>query len=249
MIAVTRDVSPNVAQCELTHIGRQPIDYQRAVEQHEAYRRTLERLGCVVIALAADPDYPDSVFVEDTAVVFDDVAVITRPGARSRREETGPVATALAPHRRLAHVASPATLDGGDVLVLGDRIHVGLSSRTAGDAIGQLASLSGRQAAGVELRDCLHLKTAVTRVSSDTLLINPRWVSPDAFGGWKRIEVDPEEPFGANALIVGETVVYPEAFPRTRARLEAAGLEVVTVEASELAKAEGGVTCCSLLVT
>ena len=248
MIAITRGVSPSVAQCELTHIDRQPIDFGRAAAQHEAYRRTLDELGCTMIEIDAADEHPDCVFIEDTAVIFDDLAVITRPGAASRRNETEAVAAVLAEHRLLARIDEPATVDGGDVLVLGDRIYVGLSSRTSGNALEQLAALTGRRVTGVELRDCLHLKTAATRVSDDTLLVNPAWVTPAVFEGWRSIEVDPDEPFGANALVAGGTVVYPEAFPRTRHRMEAIGLRVVTVDASELAKAEGGVTCCSLLL-
>jgi len=248
MIAVTRDVSPSVAQCELTHLARTPIDYGRAVAQHRQYRALLASLGWEVIDLPGDAAHPDCVFIEDTAVVLDDVAVITRPGAPSRRGEVPPVAAELARHRRLVTIENPATLDGGDVLVLDDTIYVGLSSRSNETALEQLRALTGRRVVGVPLQGALHLKTAITRISHDALLVNRDWLDVTPFAGWTLIDVDPAEPFGANALLAGEAVVYPTAFPRTRAKLEAHGLTVHTIDADELAKAEGGVTCCALLL-
>jgi dimethylargininase len=246
MIALTRDVSPAIAKAEVTHIERVPIDYERAVAQHRQYCELLQSLGCVVVELPGDPRHPDCVFIEDTAVVLDDVAVITRPGALSRRGETAVVAEALSSLRPLVHIEAPATLDGGDVLVFGDTIYVGLSSRSNAAAIEQLRAKTGREVIGVPVHGALHLKTAVTQVSADTLLVNPEWVDTAVFSGWSFIDVDPAEPFGANAVLIGEQVVYARAFPRTLERLR--GLDVHLVDADELAKAEGGVTCCSLLV-
>jgi len=248
MIAITRDVSPSVALCELTHLARTPIDYDRAVAQHRQYRALLTSLGWQVIDLSADAAHPDCVFIEDTAVVLDDVAVITRPGAPSRRGETPPVAAELARHRRVVTIEAPATLDGGDVLVLDDTIYVGLSSRSNEAGVDQLRTLTGRNVIGIPLHGALHLKTAVTRVSRDALVVNREWLDVTPFAGWTLIDVDPSEPFGANALFTGEAIVYPTAFPLTRARLEAHGITVHTVDAGELAKAEGGVTCCALLL-
>jgi dimethylargininase len=246
VIAITRDVSPSIAHAELTHLERVPIDYERARLQHEAYRRLLASLGCEVLSLPADAAYPDCVFIEDTAVIFDDMAVITRPGAESRRGEVDVVAEALAPFRPLVRVEAPATLDGGDVLVLRDRIYVGSSSRTNAAAVSQLQELTGREVVRVDVHGALHLKTAVTAVSDSALLVNREWVDTAPFAGWTLIDAD--EPFGANALRVGDALIYPAAFARTRARLEAFGINVRTIEADELAKAEGGVTCCSLLL-
>ena len=242
-IAITRDVSPSIAQCELTHLARSPIDYERAREQHRQYRDVLASLGCSVIELPADAAYPDSVFVEDTAIVLEDLAVITRPGAESRRGETRAIEEALSPYRRLVRIDAPATLDGGDVLVLDDTIYIGLSARSNDAALEQLGRITGREVIGVRVDGCLHLKSAVTRVSGDALLVNREWVDVAPFAGWTLIDV--EEPFGANALLVDEVVVYPRAFPRTLAKL--ASFDVRLVDAYELAKAEGGVTCCSLV--
>ena len=249
-IAITRKVSPAIAHCELTHLEREPIDAARAAAQHGEYEACLAGLGCELRGLPAEPDLPDSVFVEDCAVVLDEVAVITRPGAASRRPETASIAAALKPHRPLVHVREPATLDGGDVLVLDRKLFVGRSSRSDSGGIEQLAGLLaplGYEVLGLPLRGCLHLKSAVTRVGPDVVLLNPDQVDGAAFGSMRRVEVDPAEPAGANALLVGETVIYPSAFPRTRGRLEALGIRVASVDVSELAKAEGGVTCCSLL--
>jgi dimethylargininase len=248
MIAITRDVSPSIADAELTHLERVQIDYERAREQHEEYRALLVSLGCEVISLPGDAAYPDCVFIEDTAVVLDDVAVITRPGAESRRGEVGVVAEALASLRPLVRITAPATLDGGDVLVLDERIYVGRSERSNKDALAQLRQLTGREVIGVDLHGALHLKTAVTRVSRDTLLVNREWIDVAPFAGRTLLDVDPAEPFGANAVLLDDVVIYPVAFSRTRAKLESRGIQVRTVHADELAKAEGGVTCCSLLV-
>jgi dimethylargininase len=202
-----------------------------------------------VISLPGDAAYPDCVFVEDTAIVLDELAVITRPGAESRRGEVDVVAEALARFRPLVRIEAPATLDGGDVVVLGERIFAGLSSRTNEEALAQLARLTGREVIGVRTDGALHLKTAITRVSDDALLANREWIDVAPFAGFTLIDVDPEEPFGGNAVLLRDTVIYPTAFPKTRARLEAHGLNVRTVDADELAKVEGGVTCCSLLVS
>ncbi|MBK6646783.1 MAG: dimethylargininase [Anaerolineales bacterium] len=250
-IAVTRRISPRLNECEITHIERAPIDLDTARAQHDAYVHLLADLGCQVIELPEEPDLPDSVFVEDTAFILPEVAVITRPGADSRRPEVETIIPALAPFRPLLHVAPPATVDGGDVLVAGKNIFIGLSTRSNRGAVDQLNSLLddyGYKAWGVELKDCLHLKTAVTRVDDATLLINPNWVDPSNFPGFDLIEVDASEPFAANCLPVRGKIIYPTTFPATRKRLEEKGFLIAPVDLSELAKAEGAVTCCSLIV-
>jgi dimethylargininase len=250
LIAITREVSPAITQCELTHLERVPIDYENARSQHAEYMAALRRLGLQVHSLPAEPDLPDSVFVEDTAIVLDECAVITRPGADSRKPEIESIARALAPHRTLFHIQAPATLDGGDVLRLDKTLYVGLSSRTNQEGVDQLRGFLepfGYSVEGASVTGCLHLKTAITHVGADTLLVNPAMIGKDGFPGWNFIEVDPAEPFAANALLVGDRLVYPSAYPLTQARLEAGGIQLILVDASELAKAEGGVTCCSLI--
>jgi len=265
LLAFTRAVPPSIGRCELTYIAREPIDYARAVQEHAAYEACLRALGCEVRRLPDAPDLPDSVFVEDTAIVFDDLAVITRPGAASRRPELDAMAAALGPHRRLAFIESPGTLDGGDVLVTPGRVFVGISGRTNPDGVRQLATHLaplGLDVLPVPVSGCLHLKSAVTLAghrpgargsqgaTSDTILvINPAWVDPAVFAGLALIEVDPQEPAAANVLRIADRLVCAEAHPRTRQRLEAYGLPTVAVPAAELAKAEGGVTCCSVMLT
>jgi len=250
-LAITRDVSPRFNECEITHIERTPIDLDIACTQHHAYVQALKQLGCAVLELPAEPDLPDSVFVEDTALVLPDVALLTRPGADSRKPETESIAQALTPYRELVRITAPATVDGGDILVLGKEIYVGLSTRSNQAAIDQMNKLLGSygcHVTGVEMHDCLHLKSAVTRVDENTLLINRRWVDVENFEGFSLIDIDPSEPFAANCLPVNGAIVYPTAFPKTRRILEEKGHKVKLVQVDELAKAEGAVTCCSLLV-
>ncbi|HEX6693109.1 MAG TPA: arginine deiminase family protein [Longimicrobiales bacterium] len=252
MIALTRDVPPSIVECELTHRSRCPIDVDRAIAQHESYQATLASLGCTILRLPAAPHLPDSVFVEDTAVVLPDIAIITRPGAESRRPETASMAEALSAYRPLAFVEAPGTLDGGDVLRIGSRLFVGRSLRSNTEGIRQLAALVAPHyfdIITVDLTGCLHLKSAVTQVGDDTLLINRAWVDASPFDGMALIDVEADESGAANALLVGETVVFPAAYPRTRLLLEEYGFDVRIVEADELEKAEAGVTCCSVLVT
>jgi len=266
----------------LTHLARTPIDYARAVVEHHEYEDLLRRLGCRVERLPDAPELPDSVFVEDTAVVFDEVAVIARPGAASRQPEVDAMAAALQPYRRLEFIEPPGTLDGGDVLVTPGRVFVGLSGRTNEDGMRQLASHvapCGFEVIGVPVTGCLHLKSAVTLLSlppkggshgeslppkggsygknmwlpplggRSMLLINPEWVDSAHFSGFDLIEIDPAEPAAANVLRIGDTVICAAEFPQTRRRIEAKGLITASVPAGELAKAEGGLTCCSVLVT
>ena len=251
IIALTRAVSPAIARCELTHLERTPIDVGIARAQHEAYERCLEAAGCVVHRLDSGADMPDSVFIEDIAVVFDEIAVITRPGAESRRIETPAVADLVARYRPVRRIAEPATLDGGDVLGVGRTVFVGTSARTNAAGITQLrCSLRplGYEVREVEVDSCLHLKSAMTALSDELLLVNRAWIPTAALGGFDAVEVHPDEPFGANVVRLADRVVHAAAFPRTRERIEQRGIRVESVDLSQLAKAEGAVTCCSILI-
>jgi dimethylargininase len=249
-IAITRSVSPSIVDCELTYRERQPIDVDLANQQHRHYEQCLVELGCMLDRLPAEPDLPDAVFVEDTAVVLEEVAILARPGAESRRPELPSVAERLKAYRRLLRIEPPGTMDGGDVLCVGKQIFVGSSRRTNAAGIAQLQSLVqdfGYRVQAADIRDCLHLKSAVTNVGSGTLLVDPTRVDLAVFDGFDCIETDPAEHHAANALLVGETVIYPLAHVRTRQRLEDHGITVRSVDISELAKAEAGVTCSSLV--
>jgi len=251
LLAITRDISPAIDRCELTHLDRAPIDLAKARAEHAAYEDMLRQLGCRVQRLLAGPDMPDSAFIEDTALVLDELAVITRPGAESRRGETAAVAQALRGLRPVAAILAPGTLDGGDILRIGQRLYVGRGHRSNDAGIAQLRAIVSSQGYAVHPVDfgkCLHLKTAASLVAEDLMLVNPEWVDAAVFGDMRVIDVDPAEPFAANALRIGESVVYPVEHARTAARLEAAGIDVRRVPTGELAKAESAVTCWSLVL-
>ena len=250
-VALVRSVPDALARCELTHLPRVSIDAAKAREQHAGYERALALLGCEVCRVPATPELSDSAFVEDAAVVLDEVAIITRPGVGSRRGECASVAEALAPYRDLQCLSAPATLDGGDVLRLGHTLYVGVGGRTNRAGIEQLSRMVGDlgyEVRPVEVRGCLHLKSAATELASGLVLVNPAWVDERTFRGHKAMEVDSEEPFAGNVLRIGGSVLAAAAHVRTNARLRSAGLRVHTVDVAELAKAEAGVTCCSLIV-
>jgi dimethylargininase len=249
-IALVRDVSPSIVRCELTYLERRPIDYERAREEHEVYVEALRGLGLAILSLPADPAQPDCCFVEDTAVVLDEIAVVTRPGAASRRGETRAVAEALSAHRHVVAVEAPGTLDGGDVLVMGRTVFIGRSRRTneAGiEAVRAIVSPHGYEVVPVAVTGCLHLKTAVTSIDDRTLLANPEWIDVAAFERYEVVSVPAGEPDAANVLRVRGRVLMGGGSPETRALLERHGSRVMEIHLSEFRKAEAGVTCKSLV--
>ena len=250
LIAITREPSPSLGACELTHLERRAIDLDLARAQHRQYTAALRAAGCEVVTLAEAPELPDSVFVEDPAIVLDELAILTRPGAPSRRGEVPELARALAPYRRCAQIEAPATLDGGDVLRIGKTLYVGRSGRSDEAALVQLRAIVtplGYEVVGVPVLGCLHLKSAITEIGEGVLLANREWVDTGRFGDATIIDVAPGEPSAANALKVGERLIYPSSYPETAARLSS--FDVLYVDASEVIKAEGAVTCCSLILT
>jgi len=251
LIAITRAVSPAINACELAYVPRQEIDLGKATEQHGRYEACLRELGASVISLPAEPDLPDSMFVEDPAVVVEEIAVMTRMGAESRRGESESLAAMLARFRPLSRLREPATLEGGDVMRVGQRLFVGLSARTNAEGIAQLRSeleVFGYSVEAVEVRGCLHLKSACSYLGDGTVLANRSWIDAEALGGLKIIDVPAEEPRAANVLAIGGTVVVPETFPGTARLLERHGWKVRTMDISELMKAEAGLTCSSILL-
>ncbi len=252
IVAITREIGAALANCELTFLERESIDLARAREQHAAYRGALEAAGVEVEVLPPEDDLPDAVFVEDTAVVLDEIAILTRPGAASRRAEVSTVAAAIARHRRFAKIVEPGTIDGGDVLRVGRDFFVGRSSRTNAEGFAQFAAIVqefGCRATAIDVTGCLHLKSAVTALLDDNLLIHPAWIDASALRRFRFVEVDSEEPFAANALVVNGIVHVSARSPRTRAKLESLGFATRTIDNSELEKAEGGLTCSSLIFT
>lgn len=248
--ALTRDVSPALASCELTFLDRVPIDVGRAAVQHDAYCAVLAALGLEVARLPADPALPDSCFVEDTAIVVDEVAVMASMGAASRRGEIEAVAQALSAERELVRIARGAPIDGGDVLVVGRRVFVGQTGRTDAAGARALAEALGPYGYAVTpmaVPGCLHLKSAVTALDEETLLVNPGWIDVRTLGGYRLIEIDPAEPEAANVLAVLGRVVAHRGFPRTLERLASRGYSIQPVDVSEFLKAEAGVTCKSIV--
>lgn len=251
MIALLREVSPSLAACELSFLERAPIDVERARAQHARYAAELSALGCSIEWLAPLPANADAVFVEDTAVVLPEVAVITRPGVASRRNEVESVAASLATHRPLRRIGAPGTLEGGDVVCIGRNLYVGASARSNTAGIEQLQSALapfGYRVASVAMRDCLHLKSAVTFIPPDVLLVNAAWVEPQVFDARRVVEVDAAEAFAANTLTVQGVTLFSAAFPRTERRLREAGVTTRALDVSELQKAEAALTCMSLML-
>ena len=251
MRALVREVSPQLPQCELTHLRRAVIDAGRAVRQHREYTLALQSLGCALEWLPPLPECPDGVFVEDTAVVLPEMAVLTRPGAVSRRAETASVARALGCHMRVTPIEEPGCLDGGDVLHIGRTLYVGASTRTNTEAREQLARLLAPhhyRMQTVEFAGCLHLKSACSFIPPDVLLVNPAWVDPAKLGAPRVVTVNEREPYAANTLTVGSTTLVSAAYPLTARRLAAAGVRTQSVDVAELHKAEGALTCMSLLL-
>jgi dimethylargininase len=249
-IALMRGVPPTLAACELTFREREPIDLGRAVAQHAAYADLLGALGLEVLELPADPALPDCCFVEDVAVVLDEVALLTMPGALSRRGEVSAVESALGRYRPLERTRLPATLEGGDVLRVGRRLFVGRSARTNEAGIARLAAVAepfGYQVVPVAVTGSLHLKSAVTALDDERLLANPAWVDTAPFAGLGVVPVDPGEPGAANVLRVAGLVVAHPGFPRTLDRVAALGYAVRPLDVSEFLKAEAALTCKSLL--
>lgn len=248
LTAITREVSPAMNRCELTFLDRQEIDIAKAREQHRGYELCLASLGVVVVPLPAEPDLPDSVFVEDPAVVVDEVAVITRMGVESRRRESELLARALEVYRPLNWLEAPASLEGGDVVRVGRRIFVGRSRRTNEEGIRQLSALLSPceyTVTPVDVHGCLHLKSACCALDSGTLLVNRQWIDTSPLEDLRLIDV--EEPWSADVLAIGDAVLMPGGFPETRRKIEALGWKVETVDVSELQKAEAGVTCMSVI--
>lgn len=250
LTAITRAVSPALVHCELSFIDRQPMNLAVARAQHRAYEELLANLGVQVISLPEEPELPDSMFVEDPAIVLDELAVIFPLGTPSRRPEAASIAAALAPFRKLEHVVLPGTVEGGDVLRIGRKLFVGLTRRSNAEGIAQLSALlqpHGYQVISVTVTDCLHLKSAVTCLGGNTLLANRSWLDAAPFEGFDWVDVDPAEPHAGNALALADTVIFPASFPLTRARVQARGFHVTSLDISELQKAESGLTCSSLL--
>lgn len=240
-----------MADCLRMDVGGPDIDLERAIRQHDDYCRLLERCGATVRTLPASPDFPDCVFIEDTAVVLDEAAILCSMGHPARRGEPAGVAPELQHLRDAVHrIELPATIDGGDILRVGRRILAGLSSRTNAAAIEALAGIGRRYGYSVEaipIGGCLHLKSACTALPDGRLLANPAWLKGALPEGFDIVPVPPDEPHPANVALVGETICAAAAYSSKVGMLREIGFRVETVDLSEFAKADGCVTCLSLL--
>ena len=251
LTAIIRSVSSALAHCELSFIPRSPMDLAKARAQHHAYEQLLAKLGARVISLPEEVELPDSMFVEDPAIVVDEIAVIFPLGTETRRKEAPSLAATLEKFRKLAYVKLPGTLEGGDVLRVGKKVFVGITARSNPEGIRQLAvilSAYGYDLTAVPVAGCLHLKSAVTYLGRNTLLANRAWFDSRRIEGFEWLDVDPTEPHSANALAMGDTVIFPASFPKTKALIEARGFRVESLDISELQKAESGLTCSSLVI-
>jgi dimethylargininase len=250
LTAITRAVSSSLLDCELSFIPRNAINLEKARAQHLAYEQLLEKLGARVISLPEEKDLPDSMFVEDPAIVLDEIAVIFPLGTESRRKEAPSIATALEKYRKLAYVKLPGTVEGGDVLQIGKKVFVGITRRSNPEGIRQLAVILaayGYEVIAIQVGGCLHLKSAVTYMGNNTLLANRNWFKAERFAGFEWVDVLPSEPHAANALRISDALVLPASFPGTQKLLEARGFHVITLDIAELQKAESGLTCSSLI--
>jgi dimethylargininase len=250
LTAITRAVSPALANCELSFIDRAPIDMAKAREQHRAYENSLAQLGARVISLPAEPELADSMFVEDPAIVLDELAVVFPLGTETRRREAATLAKALAPFRKIEYVTLPGTVEGGDILRVGKKLFVGLTVRTNDEGIRQLRTILdpyGYEVIAARVTGCLHLKSAVTHLGNNVLLANRAWFDTAPFSGFEWVDVDPGEPHAGNALALNGSVLFPASFPKTRTRIEARGFPVLPLDIAELQKAESGLTCSSLI--
>jgi len=234
-----------------THVMRTAIDHQRALQQHTGYCQMLRDAGANVCVLDVNRDQPDCVFIEDTAIVLDEVAVLASMGAESRRAEPAGIEPELRKHREVVRISAPATIEGSDVLRVGRTLLVGLSSRTSPAGVKALEAIvqrHGYRVVPVRVRDCLHLKTACTALPDECLLVNPAWLQTQALIGFEMIAVPATEPWGANVALVGLSVFVATAYWQTAEMIRGRGFNVRTVDLSEFAKAEGGVTCLSILL-
>lgn len=246
--ALTRQPAPNFAQGITTSQLGAP-DYTRMLTQHAAYEDALRSLGLEIIHLEALEGYPDAYFVEDTAVVMPELAVITRPGASTRQGEETSIAQSLAAYRTLATIQPPGTLEGGDVFLVGKHLYIGLSERTNHSGAQQLAELvapHGYQASFVPVGAGLHLKSSVNPISEDTLLVTQDFASREEFASFKKIILHPDEEYAANTLRINDHLLMPAGFPRIREQLEQLGMPVIELDVSEVQKMDGGLTCMSL---
>jgi dimethylargininase len=247
--AIARKPCKNFARGLTTTVNSEPADYGLMLKQHEAYLETLSAAGLEVIVLDPQPDFPDAHFVEDTAVVTSDVAIITIPGAGARRGEEESIIPALAEFRKIERIQAPGTVDGGDVLQVGNHFFIGLSERTnqeGAEQLGRILQTYDNTWTMVAVGAGLHFKSSVNYVGQNTLLVTPDFSAREQLEGYDQFVLDSSEAYAANTLLVNEHLLIPAGYPITRKRLETLGLNIIELEVSEVRKMDGGLTCMSL---
>ncbi len=251
MLALVHVPSPALDAGQRTYVNRASVDADAAARQHRNYVQSLSAAGAKVVSLDVNADEPDGVFIEDVAIILGEVAVLTTMGTTARQAEPARVRSTLEQHRQVQAIEQPARIEGGDVLRVGRQLIVGLSKRTddAGlEALSDIAKPLGYSITPVPVKECLHLKTACTALPDGRLLVNPNWIDTDAISAFQHVWIPPEEPWGANTLPLGNTVVLPTAHVETAELIQNLGFPVQQVDISEFAKVEGGVTCLSLII-
>ena len=247
--AIARKPGPNFSQGITTAVNASPPSYETLIHQHETYIATLKSIGLSVILLDALPDHPDAYFVEDTAVVTADMAVLTNPGADARRGEVDTIAPILAQYRKIERIRPPGTVDGGDVLQVGKHFFIGVSARTNHKGAGQLAHILanyGYTYAIVPVGEGLHFKSSVNYVGNDTLLITEEFAGNAQLEGYDTIVVDKDESYAADTLFVNDHLLVPRGYPDTLQKLDVMGFDIIELDTSEVRKMDGGLTCMSL---
>ena len=247
--AITRKPGQNFAQGLTTAKNTAAPDYDLVLKQHAAYVETLESIGLDVIVLDALPDFPDAHFVEDTAVVTADVAVITNPGADARKGEEESIARVLEGYRKIERIRAPGTVDGGDVLQVGNHFFIGQSQRTNEAGAAQLGRILQKYEytwTVIPVGAGLHFKSSVNYVGSNTLIVTDDFVRHEGLSAYNRILVDGAESYAANTLYINEHLLMPSGFPGTRKKLEKLGFKIIELDATEVRKMDGGLTCLSL---
>jgi dimethylargininase len=246
--AITRKPGKNFAR-GITTSDLETPNYKLMVKQHGAYIQALKSLGLEVIVLDPEPDFPDAYFVEDTAVVTPDVAVITNPGAEDRKGEEDTIEPLLSKHRKTICIQPPGTLDGGDVLMVDTHFFIGISERSnmeGAEQLGRILEKYGNTWAAVPVNSGLHLKSCVNFVGNKTLLITEDVADLNEFKGFYKIILNKEEEPAANTLLINDCLIIPKGFPDTRNKLETLGLDIIELDVSEARKMDGGLTCMSI---
>lgn len=227
-------------------------DYSKSIEQHQNYVSALKKSGLDVVVMEADDQYPDSTFIEDTALLTPNCAILMQPGAQSRKGEITAVAKLLKNHfENIEAITQPGTVEAGDVMMVGKHFYIGLSKRTNEVGADQLIDILmkyGMNGSKIKLTEVLHLKTGLSYLENNNLIISGEFINHNEFDKFNKIIIDSDESYAANCIWVNETVIIPMGFPNSKAAIEKAGYKILEVDVSEFQKLDGGISCLSLRI-